>query len=128
VCSLCLLEAKLIQYSNHLHGYKRKTKKLINNKNKNTLNSIGNLGNLQHDEDYELKEFDEGHVDGFYIMIAKFLKSHASKANLNQSVAFIKLELDRNSLLLKEYSLMYDMWNRHLELLKVFITIYLYIY
>ncbi|RYH30271.1 hypothetical protein EON65_05715 [archaeon] len=80
---------------------------------------LGGVNELfQVDDDVEVRKFDEGILDGAYIMIMKLLKSFVNRYNKQQFVEISKLELKWVELIVREMYEMEAVWARYLDILK----------
>ena len=112
-CFMCTLHEDVLKaYESHIVTYKTKTSHLVS-KNNGAFKDVDN-------EDLYLKYFDEGKVDGGFLMIMKYLKLYINRNNLRAFAALAKEEEVLLGLLQAELRAMFAYWGHHLSLLKSF--------
>ena len=140
ICRHCKLDDIIQQYSNCLSTFRYKTKSIksnnnnSNNNNNKIMNSplkgIINRSNqsISIEEDNNdshnthNKEMDRGEqeIDSFIIMIIKLLRNFANRYNHKNFINITNNELLYYKNLKYELNCIKNIWNRYLELLKVF--------
>lgn len=112
-CFMCTLHEDVLKaYESYIVTYKTKTSHLVS-KNNGAFKDVDN-------EDLYLKYFDEGKVDGGFVMIMKYLKLYITRNNLRVFSALAKEEEVLLGLLQAELRAMFAYWGQHLSLLKNF--------
>lgn len=109
----------------HLTAARRQSKRLVSQTKSQTQASAHKLGNAAglhgiNETELSIKSFNEGIMDGIYIMIMKLLKAFAHKYNITPFLEVAKSEVKWVEQLLTEANCMTILWDRYSELLKAF--------
>lgn len=126
LCKHCQLYDRTIRdyKAKHITATRRQTTRAVavTTKKSDKAAIVQQLGGHEDlflpDEELEVRKFDEGVIDGPFIMVMKLVKSFVGKYHLKEYEELSKLEVAWLDLVCKEQRAMTDLWDKYSDVLK----------